>query len=77
MEAIVHQVPLSYISDILASGWRSTGSELDEIVERHKTKWQFQAPVEFKGALSETARELLVFRSAELARRVRETALAR
>jgi hypothetical protein len=39
-------------------------------------KWRFMEPVEFKGALSEADRELLVTRGAELARRVRETALA-
>ena len=116
VEAIVHQVPQSHISDILASVWRSTGvvlamptyefkmfppmaavieelgrkqmigklafragsfgwsggaqRELDEIVERHKMKWQFLEPVEFKGALSEKDRQILVLRGAELARRV-------
>ena len=121
IKAIVHQVPQSHISQIMASVWRSTGvvlamptyefkmfppmaavidelgrklmngklalrvgsfgwsggaqRELDEIAERLKMKWQFLEPVEFKGALSEADRELLVTRGAELARRVRETAL--
>jgi anaerobic nitric oxide reductase flavorubredoxin len=122
VKAIVHQVPQSHISEIMASVWRSTGvvlamptyefkmfppmaavvdelgrklmngklafragsygwsggaqRELDEIGERLKMKWQFLEPVEFKGALTEADRELLVARGAELARLVRETALA-
>ena len=121
VQAIVHQVPQTHISDIMASVWRSTGvvlamptyefkmfppmaavidelgrklmngklalrvgsyawsggaqRELDEIVERLKMKWQFLEPVEFKGALSEADRELLVVRGAELARQVKAAAL--
>ena len=122
VQAIVHQVPQSHISEIMSSVWRSTGvvlamptyeykmfppmaavldelgrklmngklalrvgsfgwsggaqRELDEIVERLKMKWQFLEPVEFKGALGAADRVLLVSRGAELARRVKETALA-
>jgi anaerobic nitric oxide reductase flavorubredoxin len=120
IKAIVHQVPQTHISEIMASVWRSTGvvlamptyeykmfppmaavvdelgrklmngklalrvgsfgwsggaqRELDEITERLKMKWQFLEPVEFKGAFSETDRELLVARGAELARQVLITA---
>jgi len=50
--------------------------ELDEIIEHQKMKWQFLEPVEFKGAASEEELQLIRERAAELARRVKETALA-
>lgn len=57
-------------------GWSGGAQrELDEIVERLKMKWRFLEPVEFKGALSDADRVLLVSRGAELARQVRTAAL--
>lgn len=122
IETIVHQVPQTHVSQILASVWKSTGvvlamptyefkmfppmaavveemgrkqvkgklalrmgsfgwsggaqRELDEILERNKMGWKFLDPVEFKGAASDEQMQLLAQRGAELARQVRENALA-
>lgn len=50
--------------------------ELDEIMERRKMGWQFLEPVEFQGAPGEEDLELVRQRGRELARKVKEAALA-
>jgi anaerobic nitric oxide reductase flavorubredoxin len=54
-------------------GWSGGAQkELDEIVERHRMKWEFLEPVEFRGAPTDTDLELIRRRGKELAIAVKE-----
>ena len=54
-------------------GWSGGAQkELDEIMERNRTNWEFLEPVEFRGAPTSEHLELIEARGAELARTVKE-----
>mgnify|MGYP006274992399 CR=1 FL=1 len=56
-------------------GWSGGAQkELDHLVERHKMKWDFLEPVEFKGAPTEEDLNLIRQRGKELAKAVKEWA---
>ena len=56
-------------------GWSGGAQkELEEIVERHKMKWDFLDPVEFRGAPKDEDLALIRERGKELAKAVKEWA---
>jgi flavorubredoxin len=58
-------------------GWSGGAQrELGEIIERQKMGWRFLDPVEFRGAPCAENLELIRERGRELARQVRQAALA-
>jgi flavorubredoxin len=82
MAAILDELGRKHVKGKLALrtgsfGWSGGAQrELDEIVQRQKMGWRFLEPVEFRGAPGADDLELIRQRGRELARQVRETALA-